>query len=365
MLLVDKYKPRNLKQVIGQEDGIERLKSSVIKGKHCLLCNGVGNGKTSSVYALANELGFEVFELNASDSRSKERVNSILNGAALQMSLMSRGKIILVDDVDALSGNDRGGLQAIIELAFESSHPFVFTCYNIDDGKFKQLKHLCEVVEFCNVDYFKIINLLKEICRNENMSFNEKIIKNIARKCNGDIRSAINELELFMISGQDNEFYYKDSRAGINDFLNIVFKSRNFDAIMKIGNELDENLDEVMLWIDENLPNEYDALDLDKAYDALSKADLFKGRIRKKQYYRYIVYQKFFMGLGVALGKKEKNNKMIKYKRTSRLLKIWLMNRKIANKKLIAEDIAGTCHMSRKKAFKELEFMGFVDNNNI
>ncbi|HLC57467.1 MAG TPA: AAA family ATPase [Candidatus Nanoarchaeia archaeon] len=359
MLLVEKYKPRALNEVRGQEFPVKRLKEAVECGKSCLIYGGVGNGKTSAVYALANELGYEVFELNASEGRSKEAVNSALNKAVMQGSLFNKNKIILIDDIDALTSNDRGGLQAITEFLDNSCFPFVFTCYSIEDGKFRELKRKCNVIEFEPVNSINVFEILKGICAREKVNISDELLKEIARRCDGDVRAGINELQIAMLGYGGVDFSYKDGQSGISELLNIVFKSKNPEAILKIMDRLDVEPDEAMLWIDENLPLEYKPECLEKAYAALSKADVFKGRIRKRQYYRYVIYQKLVMSMGVALAKDEKKKIFTPYKRTSRLLKIWMANRKFALRKSAAEKIGEKTHMSRKKTVQEMAFMGF------
>ena len=100
----EKYLPKNTSEILGQQTALDSLKkylSSFKKGKAALLYGPVGNGKTSSVYAIANELKKEVFEVNASDTRNKEQITSIVGSAANQQSLLSfgKGKIILVDEM--------------------------------------------------------------------------------------------------------------------------------------------------------------------------------------------------------------------------------------------------------------------------
>ena len=360
MLLTEKYKPRGLSQVKGQEFALKRLKESIGKKESCIIYGGVGNGKTSSVHALADELGWEIFELSASDARNKEAVNSVLFNAAKQSSLFNQNKIILIDDIDALDGRkDFGGLQAITELIPESRFPFVLTAYDIEDGKFKALKKICNVIEFDPVDSNCVFELLREISGKEMIKADNNILKGIARKCGGDVRNAINELNLLSLD-ENTEFSYKDSRSELLELLNIIFKSKNGEEIIKTVNAVDLELNEVLLWLDENLPFEYNADGIIKAYDMLSKADMFKGRIINRQYYRFLVYQKLLMSLGVALAKDEKNKSFIPYKRPGRLLKIWIANRKNARKKEISGKIAEKTHMSKKKSIHEFPYMNFI-----
>jgi len=122
---VKKYRPNSSKEICGQDKAVKELKNHIEAykgGKPLLLYGAPGTGKTSSVYAVAKELGFEIVEINASDSRNKDSINQILGGALKQQSLFSKGKIVLVDEIDGISGQkDRGGLPALIKLTEKSA----------------------------------------------------------------------------------------------------------------------------------------------------------------------------------------------------------------------------------------------------
>ena len=97
-----------------------------------------------------------------------------------------------------------------------------------------------------------------------------------------------------------------------------------------------------------------------KAFDALSKADIFKGRIYRQQFWRFLVYENFFLSAGVSSATKLKSNKFTSYKKPTRILKIWLSNQKNMKKKSISTKFAQQCHMSKSKAMKENFLLPFI-----
>ena len=125
-----KYQPKNSQEIIGQDEAVKTLKDFITnyktqKKKAILLYGPSGTGKTSSTYAVAKELNLKLIEINASDTRNKEQIENKVGGASKQMSLFSKGKIILIDEVDGLSGmKDRGGIPTIIKLiqTYEGFH---------------------------------------------------------------------------------------------------------------------------------------------------------------------------------------------------------------------------------------------------
>ena len=105
--------------------------------------------------------------------------------------------------------------------------------------------------------------------------------------------------------------------------------------------------------MEENIPYEYKGTELAKAFDALSHADVFRGRIYRQQHWRFLVYENFFLGAGIAAAKKYNRTGWTNYKKPSRILKIWLQNQRAAKKKTICEKYAQHCHLSKKQAMKD------------
>jgi len=82
---VEKYRPINLESIKGQDKPISDFRNLIgtyKKGKAIMIYGGHGVGKTSSVHALANDLNYEILEINASDTRNKEQIQKIKIGQA-------------------------------------------------------------------------------------------------------------------------------------------------------------------------------------------------------------------------------------------------------------------------------------------
>jgi replication factor C large subunit len=360
-----KYKPKKTSEIIGQDTAGRKLKNFVVnfkrQKKNAVLVYGPsGVGKTVSVHALANELDLEILEVNASDVRNAEQINSMIGSAAGQMSLFSKGKIILVDEIDGLSGTkDRGGLLAITKLIEKSSFPLILTIMNPWDYKFNKLRRKTEMIEFSPLDYSDVFEILKEICDNEKIKYDELVLKGLARRAGNDARAAINDLEILTIEAKEltkkslEELGERNQQDNILNALFKIFKTTDPNVAIGAFDNVKENLDEQLLWLDENLPKEYtNPEDLAKAYDKLSKADVFNRRIRRWQHYRFLVYINALITAGIAVSKKEKYNYHIQYKPTGKLLKLWWAKQKSMKKKAIAEKIAEKTHTSTKEALK-------------
>ena len=175
--LTHRHAPKATEEVIGQDGNISKLREFIVnfkkqKKKSALIYGPSGTGKTCSVYAVANELGLEVIEVNASDFRNAEQINLKVGNAIKQQSLFAKGKLILVDEIDGLSGReDRGGVQAIAKLIGDSSYPIILTATNPFDNKFSSLRSKSNRMEFKQLDYLSIFHILKRICGNEKIKY--------------------------------------------------------------------------------------------------------------------------------------------------------------------------------------------------
>jgi len=363
-----KYVPKNLKEVVGQEDAVKQIKEFLTNFKEAKknalwLYGPSGTGKTSSVYAAANELDLELIEINSSDFRNKEQINSKVGAAVQQQSLFFKQKVILVDDVDGLSGNsDRGGMPALIKLIEESSFPMILTAQNPFDFKFNKLKSRSILVEFKPLDYKDIFELAEKICKTEKIKYEDEVLKGLARRAGGDCRAALNDLQTL----SNEASLTKESLGELNDRAKLesmpsallkVFKTTDPKVAIKAFESVKEDIDQQFLWIDENLPYEYSkASDLAEAYDKLSKADVFKRRIRRWQHWRFLVYINALITAGIAVSKDEKYKKFVKYKPTGRILKLWWAKQKSLKKKAISAKIAHKTHSSTKEVLKNIEF---------
>ena len=363
--LINKYIPKTAREIIGQDDNVARLRSFIInfnteKKNSALIYGPSGTGKTISVYAIAAELGLEIVEVNASDFRNAEQIQQKVGNAIKQQSLFAKGKVILVDEIDGLSGHeDRGGVQAIVKLLEDSAFPIILTATNPFDNKFSSLRSKSNMIEFKALDYLAIFNILKRICDNEKIKYEEGVLKALSRRAGGDARAAINDLQTLTQDRKEltkeslEELAERNKTDNIMAALNKIFKTTDLKIAISAFDNVEEDLDEQLLWIDENLPKEYTKpQDLAKAYEMLSKADVFSRRIKRWQHYRFLVYINALISAGIAAAKKEKYKQLVAYKPTGRILKLWWAKQKAAKKKAIAEKIASKTHSSKKEILK-------------
>jgi len=359
----EKYRAVSLKNLKGQDDAILKLKRFIIdfrQGKHAALLYGAsGTGKTAMVYALARDMGFEVIELNASSLRNREQIEAILNPASSQASLFAKSKIILIDEIDGISGRDRGGIEAVLGLITTTRYPIFITTNDAWQQKLNPLRQKTDMIEVKEIDYRAVACILDEICKNEKAGVAAELLKSIAIKCRGDVRAAINDLQSVSRSMEidASSINEREKDESIFNAIKKVFKATKIDsAILNTFDSVNMPIDEIFLWIEENLPYEYSGADLARAYNVLSLADVFRGRIIRQQHWRFLVYEYAFLTAGIASSKKQAKLEFTPYKRPSRILKIWLAKQRNAMKKSIASKLAAATHASLKRILKDFHF---------
>jgi replication factor C large subunit len=359
---VQKYKPEKFENIIGQDEAITKAKSYIEnfppkKGKRALLLGGSpGIGKTTIVEVLAKETNTEIFELNASDLRNKASISHALKPVLEQTSLFKKNKIILIDEADGVSGTqDRGGLSELTTLIDKSPYPIICTANDAWGKKLQALRKKCELIELKELTPSTIKQILKNILEKEKKELTLKVLNQITINSNGDMRSAINDLEAASALENPEEFEIsqRSKKEDIFNAMKIIFQEKTNKQILNLYDKIDMPLDEIMLWIEENIPKVYKGKELLKAYQRLANADLFKGRIYKQQYWRFLVYENIFSSYGISASKETEKKEFYKYQKPGRVLKIWLNNMKHGKRKTIAEKYSKQTHIGTKRVLKE------------
>jgi len=364
----EKYRARCFADVRGQELAVDKVKiflKSFPKKKAIVLHGPPGVGKTSLAYAIAFESDAEILELNASDLRNKGKISEIIGPASRQKSLFKKSKIILVDEVDGIAAvKDRGGLAELLVLLEKSVFPVIITANDIWNKKFSLLRRKAELVQMKDVDYKVVFDILKEVCEKENCVVASEVLTSISIKARGDIRAALNDLQI--LSKMDSpeliqEVGERNKEQSIFSALQYVFQNAKIDEEMiKVFDEVNMPIDDIFLWMEENIPLAYKGEELFRAFEALSLADVFRGRIRRQRHWRFMVYEYFLLGAGIAGVKEYNRTGWTSYRKPSRILKIWLQNQRAVKKKSICQKYAKHCHISTKTAMRDFLLLKII-----
>jgi len=321
----EQYRPETLAEVRGNDkarDAFGEWARRWEDHREAVILHGApGVGKTSAAHALAADLGWDVVELNASDQRTADVIERVAGEAARSGTLTGGSgghKLVVLDEADDVHGNaDRGGSRAITRLATEASQPMVLIAneyYDMSNG----LRNACRDIEFRDVSKRSIVPVLRDICRKEDVTYEDEALDTLAKKNAGDLRSAINDLQALAettetLTADDVVTGDRDRSTDIFDFLDGLIKDHDAETALESSYDVNETPDDLINWIEDNTPKDYAGEELAVAYEFLANADRWLGRVRATQDYSYWRYAGDNMTAGVAAARREPKGGWTRY----------------------------------------------------
>ena len=376
-----KHKPKTMAEIVGNPEAIKKLvdwikswDKGIPKKRAAFLYGPPGVGKTVTVEALANDFKMEFVEKNASDYRTEEAVKRFAGLASQYGSLFGRKRLILLDELDGLTGTaDKGGVKAITDIVKTAQCPVVLIANNAYDPRFTNLRNYCLLIEFKKPSASEVMKHLKRICEREGIKAEENALKFIAQRSEGDVRSAVNDLQA-LAQGKKKLTYddvswlgYRDRQETIFNVLRMIIYGKTCSGAKNAVDMADVDIDMLFEWIYENVPAHLtDPHDLAKAMDALSIADVYRGRIRATQDWSFIRYVIDYMTAGVAMARQNtKPSGWIPFKFPERIQALSRSKSERAMQLNIGYKIKRKCHISAVRASKEfLPYLRIIFQNN-
>ncbi|CAM6042954.1 unnamed protein product [Sphagnum compactum] len=227
-----KHRPQSTNDIIGNQSIVKQVRDwllqwdanhgSVEKGKKSrgntssaikkavLLSGPPGIGKTTTARLLCQELGLEALEVNASDSRGKadssigkgmggstaNTIKEMVSNASLSFGGKSNRKAVLImDEVDGMSGGDRGGIADLIASIKASHIPIICICNDRYSQKLKSLINYCLPLPFRKPTKQQMAKRLQQIAKSEGLQFADLALEELADQVKGDMRMALNQMQ--------------------------------------------------------------------------------------------------------------------------------------------------------------------------
>ena len=199
----EKYRPQNISDMVGNEESRAAIMEWFAKWKKgtkpLLLVGPPGIGKTTMAFLVAKQFGYDVIGLNASDVRSKSRINEIL---LLYWECECLGTpMIFVDEVDGIHGRgDYGGVAALVDILKEPTVPIILAANDDTSDKMKNIKKVVKTISFKKIPPRLLRVYLENILKKESAKLSPGSLIKVIDKSRGDIRSMIN-LTQSMVTG--------------------------------------------------------------------------------------------------------------------------------------------------------------------
>jgi replication factor C large subunit len=354
----EKYRPTTLSEVRGNDKARDALhdwaRSWDDHGEAVVLHGAPGVGKTSAAHALANDMGWSVMELNASDSRTADKIKRVAGGAAMNQSLTTSGRqLVILDEADNLHHHkDRGGAGAMTDLVKEAQQPVVLIANDYYDMS-RGLRNACRDIEFRDVSKRSILPVLRDICRKEGIEYEDDALDVIAATNDGDLRGAIKDLQAAAegrdrITEEDVATGDRDRTQDIFSLLDAVLKEQTPEEALQTAYDTDETPDDLLQWVEDKVPKVYEADEIADAYGYLAKADRWLGRVRATQNYTYWRYATDNIAAGVAAARKTTRGGWTRYGGAP------YRSTRDSTRDYIAEQIAASAGVSTATARREI-----------
>lgn len=383
---VEKYRPKTLGEVVGNKKPkkelrkwAKRWKKGEPKNKAVRLVGPPGIGKTTSAYALASEQNWEVMELNASDKRTKDIINKLV-GAGSKSGTLGAGttgkRLVIIDEADNLHGtSDRGGKAAITKILKQTNQPIVLIA-NDEYGMSRGMRNNSKKLKFKNPNQSEVIRALQKIAKKEGIQAYKNALREIARNADGDVRGAINDLqsiieELRTIGKEKlrkkdvNNLGRRDREENIWKLLNEVFRKNNLNSLRNVKRDLDSDItpDELLHWIDDNLPKKYEGKNLHGPLKKLAESSIYLARTNTTGNYSFWSYASELMTYGVMIEKPFKSAPLYNGPQIYRRLS---QSKKDQEKlETVSRKIADTYFFSEQKAKEIIPYLKEIFSNDI
>jgi len=221
--LANKYRPKSLDEVVGQEVSVQIIRNSFKKkiDHHAYLLEGpLGSGKTTLARILAlllntqlnpddnpdlsskqvrdilNGTSIDVQEIDAASNNSVENIRQLIKDAEYSP-VQGYKKVYILDETHMLSKSAFNSLLKILEEPPEST-AFIL-CTTEPKKIIDTVKSRCLQLNLFKLDWRQIFSQLKLICQFEKLVYEEKALKIIAQNSSGSMRNALNILEKAII----------------------------------------------------------------------------------------------------------------------------------------------------------------------
>tara|TARA_B100000965_G_C19601194_1_gene762793 strand:+ start:2305 stop:3822 length:1518 start_codon:yes stop_codon:yes gene_type:complete len=310
----ERHRPTSESHLEGNETQRQKIrkwlddwKNGVPKNKAILLVGPPGVGKTTVARAIAQDMGWNVIELNASDARNAASIRKAATKGATHRSLFfnpdenDKKTLILIDEVDHLSGGlrsvsesrinnaikvnadqsetvqlkgDTGGKAELLKLLAETKQPVILACNEVMGlwGKSsnwrstrERFQRLLMTINFERASKDALRSIARRVLKSENIEYDAAAIEALTNNNPGDLRALVRDLQVICASGTNSidesavmqyvELSERDVSVEVFPGLSELYKSNHAHDAIKLGISIDKAPSELLNWIHWNNPS--------------------------------------------------------------------------------------------------------------
>ena len=294
MMWSEKYRPKNILDLIGNEDArnsfVEWLTKWKKGTKPILLVGPPGIGKTTLANLAAKQFDYDLISLNASDVRSKKNIQEILSPVLGNETIFGT-PMIFIDEVDGIHGRaDYGGTEAIIKILKESTVPIVLAANSDLSDKMKSIKKNTRVIQFRPLSPRLLRFYLNKILQLENAKISSDSLMKLVAESNGDIRSMINFTQA-LVTGFNPPTEKSFESLDIEESINTFYKANSIDEARSILYSLRiDPREKINAFYSSVIGSSISTDDMQRFLQIISTADMLYGKIMKTQQWRLLRY---------------------------------------------------------------------------
>lgn len=290
----EKYRPQIISDMVGNEESRAAIMEWFAKWKKgtkpLLLAGPPGIGKTTMAFLVAKQFGYDMIGLNASDVRSKSRINEILTPVLGNVSVLGT-PMIFVDEVDGIHGRgDYGGVAALVDILKEPTVPIILAANDDTSDKMKNIKKVVKTISFKKIPPRLLRVYLENILKKESAKLSPGSLIKVIDKSRGDIRSMIN-LTQSMVTGFNPQTETTFENIDVEDGVNAFFKSKSVDEARGVlySMQIDPR-EKINAFYSSIVMSSLDPETLAKYLEIISEADMLYGKIVRTQNWRLLRY---------------------------------------------------------------------------
>jgi len=290
----EKHRPQIISEMLGNEESRAAIMEWFAKWKKgtkpLLLVGPPGIGKTTMAYLIAKQFGYDMIGLNASDVRSKSRINEILTPVLGNVSVLGT-PMIFVDEVDGIHGRgDYGGAAALVDILKEPTVPIVLAANDDSLDKMKGIKKVVKTIYFKRIPPRLLRVYLENILKKESAKLSPGSLIKVIDKSHGDIRSMIN-LTQSLVTGFNPQTETSFESINVEDGVNAFFKANSIEEARGVlySMQIDPRK-KIDAFYSSIITSDLDNITLGKHLEIISNADMLYGKIMKTQNWRLLRY---------------------------------------------------------------------------